>query len=54
MSIGAIDPSIPAETVLRVHPTQLYEAGAGLIILLTLQFLILAINHARRGGKTTT
>lgn len=27
-----LDPSIPADTVLRVHPTQLYEAGAALAI----------------------
>jgi phosphatidylglycerol---prolipoprotein diacylglyceryl transferase len=27
-----VDPSIPGATVLRVHPTQLYETGAGLII----------------------
>lgn len=27
----AIDPSLPGETLLRVHPTQLYEAGASLI-----------------------
>lgn len=27
-----VDPSIPGDTVLRVHPTQLYEAAAGLVI----------------------
>ena len=28
----AVDPSIPADTVLKVHPTQLYEAGAAFLI----------------------
>ncbi|MFA6956129.1 MAG: prolipoprotein diacylglyceryl transferase [Thermoanaerobaculia bacterium] len=27
----AVDPALPGETLLRVHPTQLYEAGASLI-----------------------
>jgi len=27
----AVDPSLPGEALLRVHPTQLYEAGASLI-----------------------
>jgi phosphatidylglycerol---prolipoprotein diacylglyceryl transferase len=27
-----IDPSVPADAVLRVHPTQLYETGAALIM----------------------
>src|SRR5687767_1181700 len=28
----AVDPSLPGDAVLRVHPTQLYEAGAALIM----------------------
>lgn len=28
----SIDPSIPAGTILRVHPTQLYEVGAALLM----------------------
>jgi phosphatidylglycerol:prolipoprotein diacylglycerol transferase len=28
----AVDPSIPGDTILRVHPTQLYEAGAGFLM----------------------
>jgi phosphatidylglycerol---prolipoprotein diacylglyceryl transferase len=28
----SVDPSLPAETVLRVHPTQLYESAASLMI----------------------
>ncbi len=27
-----VDPSLPADTLLRVHPTQLYEAGAALLM----------------------
>lgn len=27
-----VDPSLPADTILRVHPTQLYESAAALII----------------------
>jgi phosphatidylglycerol:prolipoprotein diacylglycerol transferase len=27
-----VDPSIPGDTILRVHPTQLYEAGAALLM----------------------
>ena len=37
-----IDPSIPGDTILRVHPTQLYEAGAALVM-----FLVLARMNAR-------
>jgi phosphatidylglycerol:prolipoprotein diacylglycerol transferase len=32
----AIDPLLPDDTLLRVHPTQLYEAGAALIMFLIL------------------
>jgi phosphatidylglycerol:prolipoprotein diacylglycerol transferase len=32
----AVDPLLPDDTLLRVHPTQLYEAGASLIIFLIL------------------
>jgi phosphatidylglycerol:prolipoprotein diacylglycerol transferase len=35
-----VDPSIPADQVLRVHPTQLYEAGAALIMFV----ILLAMN----------
>lgn len=41
-----VDPSIPADAVLRVHPTQLYESGAALLMF----FILLAIGnrpHAR-------
>ena len=31
-----VDPSIPPDAVLKVHPTQLYEAGASLIMFLIL------------------
>jgi len=34
-----IDPSIPGDTVLRVHPTQLYETGAALIMFAVLMWL---------------
>lgn len=34
-----VDPSIPPDTVLRVHPTQLYEAGAALIMFGVLMWL---------------
>lgn len=32
----SVDPSIPAETVLRVHPTQLYETAAALVMFFVL------------------
>lgn len=35
----AVDPSIPADQVLRVHPTQLYETFASLIMFGVLMFL---------------
>lgn len=34
-----VDPSIPADAVLRVHPTQLYETGAALIMFGVLMWL---------------
>ena len=43
----SIDPSIPGDAVLRVHPTQLYETGAALIMF----GLLMALNRRphRRG-----
>ncbi len=35
-----VDPSIPPDQVLRVHPTQLYEAGAALLMF----FILLRLN----------
>lgn len=35
----AVDPSIPGDAVLRVHPTQLYEAGAALLMFGILMWL---------------
>ena len=34
-----VDPSIPADQVLRVHPTQLYEAGASLLMFAILMWM---------------
>jgi phosphatidylglycerol:prolipoprotein diacylglycerol transferase len=42
-----IDPSIPADQVLRVHPTQLYETGAALLMFAV--FLFLNRRPHRRG-----
>jgi phosphatidylglycerol---prolipoprotein diacylglyceryl transferase len=41
-----VDPSIPSDTVLRVHPTQLYEAGAAFVM-----FLILSRMNASPHAK---
>ncbi|HUP47638.1 MAG TPA: prolipoprotein diacylglyceryl transferase [Thermoanaerobaculia bacterium] len=41
-----VDPAIPADQVLRVHPTQLYEAGAAFAM-----FLILSRMNLRRHVK---
>jgi phosphatidylglycerol:prolipoprotein diacylglycerol transferase len=42
-----IDPSVPPDQVLRVHPTQLYEAGAALVMF----FILMRLNRRphRRG-----
>ena len=42
----SVDPSIPDYQVLRVHPTQLYEAGAALVM-----FFILSRMNARPHAK---
>ena len=36
-----VDPAIPGDQVLRVHPTQLYESGAALLMF----FILLRMNH---------
>jgi phosphatidylglycerol---prolipoprotein diacylglyceryl transferase len=36
-----IDPSLPNDAILRVHPTQLYEAGAALVMF----FILMAMNN---------
>jgi len=36
---AAVDPSIPPDVVLRVHPTQLYETGAALLMFGVLMWL---------------
>jgi len=41
-----VDPSIPADQVLRVHPTQLYEAGASLLMF----FILLRMNSRPHPG----
>ncbi|HET8798337.1 MAG TPA: prolipoprotein diacylglyceryl transferase, partial [Thermoanaerobaculia bacterium] len=35
----AVDPSIPGDTILRVHPTQLYETAAALVMFAILMWL---------------
>jgi phosphatidylglycerol---prolipoprotein diacylglyceryl transferase len=44
----AVDPSIPADQVLRVHPTQLYEAAAAFAMFAIL--MILSRKQHRRGA----
>lgn len=34
-----LDPSIPNETILKVHPTQLYEAGAALLMFFIIAYI---------------
>ena len=41
-----VDPSIPGDTILRVHPTQLYETGAAMLLFLVLSRMNLR-PHAR-------
>lgn len=47
-----IDPSVPPDQVLRVHPTQLYESGAALLMF----FILLRLGHNphRRGRVFAT
>lgn len=40
-----IDPSLPGSTLLKVHPTQLYEAGAALMIFLILNRVVNRPHH---------
>lgn len=44
----AVDPSIPADQILRVHPTQLYEAGAAFAMFAIL--MMLSRKPHRRGS----
>lgn len=41
----SVDPLLPSDTLLKVHPTQLYEAGAALVIFLVLNRIVNRPHH---------
>ena len=43
-----VDPSLPADTILRVHPTQLYESAAALVMFFILMRFGRAPHHRGR------